>query len=79
MEEWDRMKHGRGIHGRGFLGHGVKCVRAGVGEQRRCKEGVGLLMNVKWIEAINDFVCVNSSCMHVKFKFAKVRVAVVIA
>ena len=59
---------------------GVKCIRAGVSEtSRRAKEGVGMLICQEWYEKMSSFECVSSRCLIVKFKFPKVKVAVIVA
>src|SRR5678816_3426857 len=57
---------------------GVKCVRAGVEENERGREGVAILMSDLWYKAMVDFVCVSPRILMVKFKFEKVKVCVVV-
>ena len=56
----------------------VKCVRAGVEENERGREGVAILMSDLWYKAMVDFVCVSPRILMVKFKFEKVKVCVVV-
>ena len=56
----------------------VKCVRAGVEENERGREGVAILMSDLWYEAMVDFDCVSPRILMVKFKFEKVKVCVVV-
>ena len=58
---------------------GVKCVYAGVEKNERAREGVAVLMSELWHKSLVNFVCVSSRILMVKFKFARVKVCVVVA
>ena len=42
----------------------------------RAREGVAILLNDVWYNAVIDFECVNSRILWIKFKFSRVKVCV---
>ena len=65
------------LRGKGeFEWGGVKGVRSGV-DAGRAKEGVAMMMNDVWFEAVVGYGCVSSRMLWVKFKFARVKLCVV--
>ena len=57
---------------------GVNGIIAGVQEMERSKEGMAVLLNDVWHNAVIDFGCVSSRILWIKFKFSRVKVCAVV-
>ena len=53
---------------------GVNGIIADVQEMERAREGVEVLLNDVWHNAVRDFGCVSSRILWIKFKFSRVKV-----
>ena len=53
---------------------GVNGIIAGVQEMEIIREGVAILLNDVWHNAVVDFGCVSSITLWIKFKFSRVKV-----
>ena len=51
---------------------------ASVQEIERAKEGVAILLNDVWHNAVTDFGCVSSRILWIKFKFSRLKVCVMV-
>ena len=47
-------------------------------EMERAREGLAILLNNVWHNAVKDFGCVSSRILWIKLKFSKVKVCVVL-
>ena len=57
---------------------GINGIIAGIQEMERAREGVAVLLNDVCHSAVIDFGCVSSRILRIKFKFARVKVSVVV-
>ena len=57
---------------------GLNGIIASVQEMERAREWVAILLNDVWHGAVEDFGCVSSRNLWIKFRFSRVKVCVVV-
>ena len=57
---------------------GVNGITASLQEMERAREGVAILLNDVWHNAVVNFGCFSSRILWIKFKFSRVKVCMVV-
>ena len=58
--------------------YGVNGIITSVQEMERAREGLAILLNNVWHNAVLDIACVSPRILWIKFKFSRIKVYVVV-